>query len=173
MKVKALKEGKDPESIGMAPFEVCNEITKHIPDEAMISDELQEIRDVENNPDYGILEWAVHHIDEVGDAYKWYKPLFDQAMRIEGTKKSQSKHAAGVVISDVPIETLVPLAYDAKNKGRVVGVEMATAEALGAVKFDFLGVTALDKLWFGQDLINEQHQETDLDETFVETESNG
>ena len=171
MKVKALKEGKDPEAIGMAPFEVCNEITKHIPDEAMISDELQEIRDAENNPDYGILEWAVHHIEEVGNAYEWYKPLFDQAMRIEGTKKSQSKHAAGVVISDVPIETLVPLAYDAKNKSRVVGVEMSNAEALGAVKFDFLGVTALDKLWFGQALINELHQEADLDETFVETEN--
>jgi len=60
---------------------------------------------------------------------------------------------------------------DAKNKSRVVGVEMSNAEALGAVKFDFLGVTALDKLWFGQDLINELHQETDLDETFVETEN--
>ena len=48
---------------------------------------------------------------------------------------------------------------------------MSNAEALGAVKFDFLGVTALDKLWFGQDLINELHQETDLDETFIEAEN--
>ncbi len=47
---------------------------------------------------------------EVSRAYESYRPLFDQAMRIEGTKKSQSRHAGGVVIADVPIADLVPLA---------------------------------------------------------------
>jgi len=31
---------------------------------------------------------------------------------------------------------------------------MYNAESLGCVKFDFLGVVALDKLWMAQDLIN-------------------
>jgi len=156
MKVKAIKEGKNPKTIDLAPFDLCNEITKYIPDEAAIADELQEIREAENDPDYGILKWSIHNVDEVIEAYKWYKPLFDQAMRIEGTKKSQSRHAAGVVIADKPIKDLVPMAYDAKTKDQVVGVEMADAEAMGAVKFDFLGVTALDKLWFAQELINKR-----------------
>jgi len=163
MKVKALKEGKDANDINMTPHDLCNDITHHIPDEATIADELRQTR-AEQGDDYGILQWAVHNIDHVQDAYEWYKPLFDQAMRIEGTKKSQSKHAAGVVIADRPIAELVPLAYDAKNKDRVVGLEMNDAEAMGAVKFDFLGVVALDKMWKAMDLINGCDNESVLEE---------
>lgn len=170
MKVKALKEGKDETDIAMNPHDLCNDITRHIPDEASIADELRQIRD-EQGEDYGILQWAIHHVDQVTEAYEWYKPLFDQAIRIEGTKKSQSKHAAGVVIADRPIEEFVPLAYDAKNKDRVVGLEMYNAEDMGAVKFDFLGVVALDKLWKAQDLINGEPEVDVLDEEFVESEA--
>lgn len=153
MKVRAVKEGKKPDDVHVTVHDLCNEITQHIPDEAAIADELRQARE-ESGDEYGILTWAVHNVDIVREAYEWYKPLFDQAMRIEGTKKSQSKHAAGVVIADRPIEEFMPLVYDSKNKDRVVGVEMNDAEKLGGVKFDFLGVVALDKLWNAQDLIN-------------------
>lgn len=166
MKVKALKEGKDETDIAMNPHDLCNDITRHIPDEASIADELKQARD-EQGEDYGILQWAIHHVEQVQEAYEWYKPLFDQAIRIEGTKKSQSKHAAGIVIADRPIEELVPLTYDAKNKDRVVGLEMYSAEDMGAVKFDFLGVVALDKLWKAQDLINGYDEEPILEEGVV------
>lgn len=166
MKVKALKEGKDADDICMTPHDLCNEITQHIPDEATIADELRQAR-AEQGDDYGILQWAVHNVEQVQSAYEWFKPLFDQAMRIEGTKKSQSKHAAGVVIADRPIAELTPLAYDAKNKDRVVGLEMCNAEDMGAVKFDFLGVVALDKLWKAQDLINGCGEEEVLEEGLV------
>jgi DNA polymerase III alpha subunit len=167
MRVKAVKEGKDADDIHMTPHDLCNDITQYIPDEASIADELRQAR-LEQGDDYGILQWAIHHTEQVRDAYEWYKPLFDQAMRIEGTKKSQSKHAAGVVIADRPIEELVPLVYDAKNKDRVVGLEMYNAEDMGAVKFDFLGVVALDKLWMAQDLINNCNNEEVLKEGLVE-----
>lgn len=167
MRVKAVKEGKDADDVHMTPHDLCNDITQYIPDEASIADELRQAR-LEQGDDYGILQWAIHHIEQVQDAYRWYKPLFDQAMRIEGTKKSQSKHAAGVVIADRPIEELVPLTYDAKNKDRVVGLEMYSAEELGCVKFDFLGVVALDKLWMAQDLINNNNSDEILDEGFVD-----
>ena len=153
----------------MTPHDLCNDITQHIPDEATIADELRQARE-EQGDDYGILQWAVHHIELVQDSYEWFKPLFDQAIRIEGTKKSQSKHAAGVVIADRPIEELVPLAFDAKNKDRVVGVEMNDAEKMGAVKFDFLGIVALDKLWRTQDLINDESGDDILDEAYVNGE---
>jgi len=154
MKVRATKEGKDPQKNWMTPHDLCNEITKHIPDEASIADDLQEIRKSTDNPDYGILNWSIEHIDSIKEAYQWYKPLFDQAIRIEGTKKNQSKHAAGVVIADKPIKELVPLAYDAQSKDCVVGVEMIAGEYLGCVKFDVLGVTALDKCWSCMEMIN-------------------
>jgi len=157
MRVKAVKEGKDANDINMTPHDLCNDITQYIPDEASIADELQQAR-AEQGDDYGILQWAVHNVEQVQVAYEWYKPLFDQAMRIEGTKKSQSRHAAGIVIAGRPIAELVPLSYDAKNKDRVVGLEMHNAEDMGAVKFDFLGVVALDKLWKAQDLINQNEK---------------
>lgn len=167
MKVKALKEGREADDICMTPHDLCNEITQYIPDEATIADELRQVR-LEQGDDYGILQWAVHHIEQVRDAYEWYKPLFDQAMRIEGTKKSQSKHAAGIVIADRPIKELVPLIYDAKNKDCIVGLEMYDAEAMGCVKFDFLGVVALDKLWKAQDLINGISEDNVLVTEFIE-----
>lgn len=167
MKVKAIKEGKNSDDINMTPHDLCNDITQYIPDEVTIADELRQTR-ADHGDDYGILQWTIHNIEQVQDSYEWYKPLFDQAMRIEGTKKSQSKHAAGVVIADRPITELVPLAYDAKNKDRVVGLEMSDAEKMGAVKFDFLGVVALDRLWKAQDLINETHKEEILDTKFIE-----
>lgn len=154
MKVKALKEGKNPDEISITPFDLCNEITGLMPDEASIIDDLQKIREETENYDYGILNWSIDNIEKIKEYYQWFKPLFDQSMRLEGTKKSQSKHAAGLVIADVPISELVPLVYDPKNKTRIVGLEMGSAEALGCVKFDFLGVVALDKLWLCRDLIN-------------------
>jgi len=159
MKVKAIKEGKNSDDVHMTPHDLCNEITKYIPDEAAIADELEQMRG-EQNDDYGILQWAIHNIEQVGNAYEWYKPLFDQAIRIEGTKKSQSKHAAGVVIASRPLIEFMPLTYNTKDKSRIVGLEMGDAEAMGAVKFDFLGVVALDKIWKAQDLINNYNNET-------------
>lgn len=166
MKVDAAKKGLKPEDVVMNPTDLCNEITKHVPDEAAISDELQQAR--EENPDYGILDWAIHNVDKVQDFYDSYKPLFDQARRIEGTKKSQSKHAAGIVIADRKIEELVPLAFDTKGRNTIAGLEMFDAEAMGAVKFDFLGVAALDKIWRIQDLINGVDKSVDVNEDFKE-----
>jgi len=154
MKVRATKEGKDPNEVSMTPFDLSNEITGLMPDEASIVDDLQKIRKETENPSYGILNWSIDNIEKMQEYYQWYKPLFDQSMRLEGTKKSQSKHAAGLVVANIPIKELVPLVYDPKNKTRIVGLEMESAEALGCVKFDFLGVVALDKVWLAQDLIN-------------------
>jgi DNA polymerase III alpha subunit len=154
MKVKATKEGKNPNEVSMTPFDLSNEITGLMPDEASIIDDLQKIRKETENSSYGILNWSIDNIEKMKEYYQWYKPLFDQSMRLEGTKKSQSRHAAGLVIADVPINDLVPLIYDPKNKTRIVGLEMESSEALGCVKFDFLGVVALDKVWLAQDLIN-------------------
>jgi DNA polymerase-3 subunit alpha len=104
--------------------------------------------------DYGILRWAVDNVASVKIAYKWYQPLFAQAMRIEGTKRNQSKHAAGIIIADNPIEHYAPMAYDVRTKTRMCALEMAHAEKMGLVKFDFLGVVALDKIWGVQNMVN-------------------
>ncbi len=67
--------------------------------------------------------------------------LIDTAIAIEGTPRHASKHAAGVVITEKPVNEYVPLA---KNDDAVVTqYTMTTLEELGLLKMDFLGLRNL------------------------------
>jgi len=79
---------------------------------------------------------------------------FEQAIRLEGTKSNQSKHAAGIAISAQPLNTLCPMVYDSKNDQLIAGMEMQDLEALGIIKFDILGVAMLDKIMTIQDILS-------------------
>lgn len=139
---------------GNITFDEMNKITKCIPDEAKIADELQEMKD-----DYGeasIIRWALeNNADKLKEWCSLDKdnkirgPLakrFEQAIRLEGTKSNQSKHAAGVVISSNDLDAMCPMIYDTKNKTTIAGMEMQDLESLGIIKFDILGVAMLDKV---------------------------
>tara|TARA_B100001778_G_scaffold92184_1_gene75251 strand:- start:21445 stop:23325 length:1881 start_codon:yes stop_codon:yes gene_type:complete len=139
---------------GNINFEEMNRITKNIPDEAKIADELQEMKEItgessiirwalENNVDR-LKEWC--YIDESGQLAGPLSKRFEQAMRLEGTKSNQSKHAAGVVISSSPLRDICPMVLDTKNKQQIAGMEMQDLEALGMIKFDILGIAMLDKI---------------------------
>jgi DNA polymerase-3 subunit alpha len=139
---------------GGVSFEEMNKITKYIPDEAKIADELQEMKDdtgeasiirwsLENNVDK-LKEWC--YIDNDGGLSGPFAKRFEQAIRLEGTKSNQSKHAAGVVISDTNLEDCCPMVYDSKNGQTIAGMEMQDLESLGIIKFDILGVAMLDKI---------------------------
>ncbi|MEE9200907.1 MAG: DNA polymerase III subunit alpha, partial [Candidatus Brocadiales bacterium] len=73
--------------------------------------------------------------------------LFDISSRLEGLARHASVHAAGVVISEEPLSSYVPLA---KN-GSVVTTQfddVTLVEQIGLLKVDFLGVrkfTVIDK----------------------------
>ncbi len=166
--VKKHRDKKDDSIVN--PFEICNEITNMIPHESEIMGDLQSIREETGDDSYGILRWTIDHVSSIIPFYEKFKPLFDQAMRLEGVKKSQSKHAAGIVISREPINQLVPMVFDPRSKEQVVGLEMFDAEKLSCVKFDFLGVATLDKLKRVQDLVRGMGDqlEADLIEDYLE-----
>ena len=133
-------------------FEEVNQITKHIPDEARIADELQNMEDpsiirwaLENNSKE-LMEWC--HLNDNGDLEGPLAPRFEQAMRLEGTKTNQSKHAAGIVIAPEPLDTICPMVYDGKKGSaqQICGFEMFDAEDAGLLKLDILGVAVLDKV---------------------------
>ncbi len=72
------------------------------------------------------------------------KLLIDTAQAIEGMPRHASTHAAGVVITKLPVEDYVPLAT---NDGqRVTQFTMVTLEELGLLKMDFLGLRNLTVL---------------------------
>jgi DNA polymerase III subunit alpha len=72
------------------------------------------------------------------------KRLIDVALRLEGLSRHSSKHAAGVIISDIPLENYMPLARNAGKEDEVTSqFDMKDVEKLGLVKFDFLGLKTL------------------------------
>lgn len=73
------------------------------------------------------------------------KTLMDHALRLEGLTRHASTHAAGVVLSNLPLVDHLPLFVD-KEGGIVTQFDMGSVEKIGLVKFDFLGLKTLTLL---------------------------
>ena len=109
-----------------------------------------------------IIKWSL--INEANSLREWctmdedenlegpLSILFDQAIKIEGTNKSQGKHAAGVIIAKEPLKDICPMTLD-KNKQMIAAFEMNDLESQGHVKFDILGIDLLSKI---MDITNEE-----------------
>jgi DNA polymerase-3 subunit alpha len=130
-------------------FSEMNEITDSIEDEAQISDQLELMDDpsvirwtLENNPK-PLKRWVV--LKEDGGLDGPLANLFEQAINIEGTNKSQGKHPAGVIISKHKLSNVCPMTVD-KSNNPVVAFEMNPLEIQGHVKFDVLGIDLLSKI---------------------------
>ena len=139
---------------GNISFDEQNAITSHILDEAKIADELQDMRDELGTA--SVITWALENkqdklkdwceLDSKGDTQGKLSKIFEQAIRLEGTKIIQSKHAAGVVISPLPIYDVCPMIIDKEGKGRLAGFEGTSCEDVGLLKLDILGIKMLDKV---------------------------
>src|SRR6201996_476599 len=70
------------------------------------------------------------------------KEVLDISMRLEGVCRNAGMHAAGVVISSVPLRDLVPL-FVTNKREIVTQYDMVGLEKLGLLKMDFLGLTTL------------------------------
>jgi DNA polymerase-3 subunit alpha len=89
--------------------------------------------------------------------------LVDTARRLEGLTRHASVHAAGVVISPVPLIDIVPL-YKGVNGEVVTQYAMDDVEGMGLLKMDFLGLRTLTVLHYATRMIHENHGITvDLD----------
>jgi hypothetical protein len=72
------------------------------------------------------------------------KKLIDAAKKLEGVARHASTHACGVVISNTPLDEIVPLQYPTQNDQIIVTqYEMHSIEDLGLLKMDFLGLKNL------------------------------
>ena len=142
-------------------FSEMNVITKQMPNEADISDQLSQMDDDERS----IIRWALINnsddlrdycfINEDGELEGDYADMFEKAIKIEGTFKTQGKHAAGVVISAEPLNKVCPMSSQKNAEEKIAGLEMSDLEALGHVKFDVLGLSTLDKVMKIKEMINE------------------
>src|SRR3979490_3525118 len=70
------------------------------------------------------------------------KELIEIARRLEGCARRSSVHAAGVVISPLPLQELIPISVSGKEE-LTTQYPMADLEKTGMLKMDFLALTAL------------------------------
>lgn len=88
--------------------------------------------------------------------------LIGVAKQLEGVARHASTHAAGIVISREPLTEIMPLQRATDGRTTMTQFEMHACEALGLLKFDFLGLINLTILADAVDLIR-VHRGVEID----------
>jgi len=139
--LKARAAVRDVGRVMSVPYQICDKVAKMIDPKADLSS-------------------AMEMSEELSQLYRSdraVRELIDMAKRLEGMPRHASTHAAGVVISAVPLSDLVPLQ---KNDNTIITqYTMNILESLGLLKMDFLGLRNLTII---RDAVNDIHR-TDPD----------
>jgi DNA polymerase-3 subunit alpha len=118
---------RDVSRVHNLPYADADRLAKMIPDELNIT--LESAR-----------EKSAELRDEVAKN-PVAKKIFDQGLVLEGMVRNTGKHAAGIIITDRPLEEFVPLTL---QEGDVtVQFDMNAVGKLGLLKMDFLGLKTL------------------------------
>ncbi|MBP5303409.1 MAG: DNA polymerase III subunit alpha [Clostridia bacterium] len=133
------------------PYSVSDKVAKLIP--TVIPDE----KDV-------TLDKALKFSKELRELYEsdeTVKTLIEKAKKVEGMPRHASTHAAGVVITDLPVAEYVPLCMN----GDLVAAQynMTNLERLGLLKMDFLGLSNLSIIENAQKLIQKKNPDFDIE----------
>jgi DNA polymerase-3 subunit alpha len=96
------------------------------------------------------------------DEAEHIKRLIDTARGVEGNIRHASTHAAGVIVSDIPLVNYTPLRRPTSGSGQdqigtVTQYTMSEAEELGLLKVDFLGLATLTAMRVACELIQDRH----------------
>ncbi|MFA5093363.1 MAG: DNA polymerase III subunit alpha [Candidatus Omnitrophota bacterium] len=91
------------------------------------------------------LKRALESEPQLNDLFKndpQITKLINTALALEGLNRHASVHAAGVIISDKPLNNYMPLFKTADDQ-ITTGYSMGTLEKIGLLKVDFLGLRTL------------------------------
>ncbi len=109
--------------------------------------------------DLGItLDKALEESEELKAAYandEEVHELIDMARRLEGLTRNAGKHAGGVVIAPGKLTDFTPLYCEADGSNLVTQFDKNDVEAVGLVKFDFLGLRTLTIIDWALKTINQ------------------
>ena len=126
----------------------ADRVAKAVPNELNISLE----RAVETSPQLREQMAADERVDR----------LIGAARQLEGVARHASTHAAGIVISREPLTEIMPLQRATDGETVMTQFEMHACEALGLLKFDFLGLINLTILADAVALIR-RHRGVEID----------
>ncbi|BBL74229.1 hypothetical protein MishRS11D_13270 [Methylomagnum ishizawai] len=90
------------------------------------------------------------------DADEEVKALIDLAKSLEGLTRNAGKHAGGVVIAPSQLIDFSPLYCEQGGDNLVTQFDKDDVEAVGLVKFDFLGLRTLTIIDWALETINQQ-----------------
>lgn len=110
------------------------------------------------------LKAALEQVPELAEYYKQpkFKQLIDLAQRVEGVVRHSSVHAAAIVVTDEPLSSYAPTQRDSKSGKTITQYDMyvldcnITDDAIGLLKFDFLGLRNLSIIQTALQLIKVQ-----------------
>jgi DNA polymerase III subunit alpha len=89
------------------------------------------------------------------------KALFDLAVKLEGLPRNPGKHAGGVVIAPSVLTDFTPLYCEAGGKYFITQFDKNDIEAVGLIKFDFLGLRTLTIINWALQTINRNRPKQD------------
>ena len=98
---------------------------------------------------------------ETGESVS-FKKIIDMACAIEGLKCGTGTHAAGVIISHAPLDTIIPVQPSKDGIVQTGYPPHEVTEVLSLLKMDFLGLRNLTMIYKTVDLVKE-HQGIDVD----------
>ena len=141
------------------PLDYLHAMTKLFPHKYKglddVIDRVPEVKDASKGVDTDIKKWRKEW-KKAGDSRK--KELqrmaedrkdkliktFEVARRLENVAESRSTHACAILLSNKPIDGIVPTCWDATNRTVLTGFDMYDLEELGFMKLDCLGLSTLD-----------------------------
>ncbi len=98
-------------------------------------------------------------LKELYDQEEDVKTLIDMALSLEGISRNAGKHAGGVVISPSKLTDFTPLYCEEGGGNLVTQFDKDDVEAVGLVKFDFLGLRTLTIIDWALQTINRKRQQ--------------
>ena len=108
----------------------------------------------------------VPEFKELYDNDSEVKALMDMALSLEGTVRNAGKHAGGVVIAPTKLTDFSPLYCEQGGGNLVTQFDKDDVEAVGLVKFDFLGLRTLTIIDWALQTINKK--QTELNKPLVD-----
>ena len=111
------------------------------------------------------LDKALEDSDELAAMYRddeEVAAIIDLAKSLEGLIRNAGKHAGGVVISPGALTDFAPLYCEEGGGSIVTQLDKDDVEAVGLVKFDFLGLKTLTIIDWAVKIINETQPDLNL-----------
>lgn len=102
----------------------------------------------------GLVRGRQQELPSLPEIGKADQEVYELALTLEGLIRSSSKHAAGVIVSGVPIHDAGPVGRAPSESFQVTGFEAGDLESMNLVKYDFLGLKELTKIQRTLEMLN-------------------